>query len=108
MRLRIRINVDFPHPDGPISAVTVPGKKSMETSSITCLSPNQAWIFLASMPVPAMWWVSLEAECDAATFAKWGRSIIGNEIAGVFALKGKGLNVRDASVNQLLNKFGIF
>ena len=42
IRLRIRRNVDFPHPDGPMSAVTVAAGIDSETSSRTRLSPNQA------------------------------------------------------------------
>lgn len=40
---------------------------------------------------------------SAKTFALWGRSIVGPEKFGVFPLKGKLLNVRDASVHQLMN-----
>lgn len=40
---------------------------------------------------------------SAMTFALWGRSIVGPERFGVFPLKGKLLNVRDASVSQLMN-----
>ena len=40
---------------------------------------------------------------SAMTFAVWGRSVVGPERFGVFPLKGKLLNVRDASVTQLLN-----
>lgn len=40
---------------------------------------------------------------SAKTFAIWGRSVVGNERFGVFPLKGKLLNVRDATVQQLLN-----
>jgi DNA topoisomerase-2 len=40
---------------------------------------------------------------SAQTFALWGRSIVGNEKFGVFPLKGKLLNVRDATVQQLMN-----
>ena len=40
---------------------------------------------------------------SASTFAKWGRNVMGNERFGVFPLKGKILNVRDASVQQLIN-----
>jgi DNA topoisomerase-2 len=40
---------------------------------------------------------------SAATFAKWGRAIIGPENYAVFPLKGKCLNVRDASTTQLIN-----
>lgn len=39
---------------------------------------------------------------SAATFAKWGRAVVGPEKYGVFALKGKVLNVRDASISQLI------
>lgn len=40
---------------------------------------------------------------SAMTFAIWGRSIVGNEKYGVFPMKGKCLNVRDASIDQLTN-----
>jgi DNA topoisomerase-2 len=40
---------------------------------------------------------------SACTFAKWGRGIIGVEKYGVYPLKGVGLNVRDASISQLIN-----
>lgn len=40
---------------------------------------------------------------SAMTFALWGRSIVGPEKFGVFPLKGKLLNVRDASNSQLMN-----
>ncbi len=40
---------------------------------------------------------------SAMTFAVWGRSVVGNEKYGIFPLKGKVLNVRDASVDQLTN-----
>lgn len=40
---------------------------------------------------------------SAMTFALWGRSIVGPDRFGVFPLKGKLLNVRDASVTQLIN-----
>jgi DNA topoisomerase-2 len=40
---------------------------------------------------------------SAKTFALWGRSVVGPERFGVFPLKGKLLNVRDATVQQLLN-----
>lgn len=40
---------------------------------------------------------------SAKTFAMWGRSIVGSEKMGIFPLKGKVINVRDASVQQLLN-----
>lgn len=40
---------------------------------------------------------------SAMTFAMWGRSVIGPEMYGVFPLKGKILNVRDASISQLAN-----
>ena len=48
------MNVDLPHPDGPINAVTVPRGNSIEISSRTCFEPNQACTFLASRPVPAI------------------------------------------------------
>lgn len=40
---------------------------------------------------------------SAMTFALWGRSIVGPERWGVFPLKGKVLNIRDATVSQLMN-----
>jgi DNA topoisomerase-2 len=40
---------------------------------------------------------------SAKTFAMWGRAIIGPEKYGVFPLKGKLLNVRDATISQLIN-----
>src|SRR5215470_8043217 len=42
IRLRIRRNVDFPQPDGPISAVIVPACIASETRSSTLFWPNQA------------------------------------------------------------------
>lgn len=39
---------------------------------------------------------------SAKTFAMWGRSIVGPEKYGVMPLKGKSLNVRDASISQLI------
>jgi DNA gyrase/topoisomerase IV subunit B len=40
---------------------------------------------------------------SAMTFALWGRSIVGPDCLGVFPLKGKVLNIRDATVSQLMN-----
>ena len=40
---------------------------------------------------------------SAKTFAMWGRSVVGAERYAAYPLKGKVLNVRDASVQQLLN-----
>jgi DNA topoisomerase-2 len=40
---------------------------------------------------------------SAMTFALWGRSVVGPDGLGVYPLKGKGLNVRDATVSQLMN-----
>lgn len=40
---------------------------------------------------------------SAKTFAMWGRSVVGNERFGIFPLKGKAINVRDATVSQLMN-----
>ena len=39
---------------------------------------------------------------SAKTFAMWGRGIVGPDRYGVFPLKGKVLNVRDASISQLI------
>ena len=44
----MRRKVDFPQPDGPISAVTVAGGTDMVTSSSTLVSPNQAETSTAS------------------------------------------------------------
>lgn len=38
---------------------------------------------------------------SAATFAKWGRSVVGPEKYAVYPLRGKVLNIRDASIAQL-------
>lgn len=40
---------------------------------------------------------------SAATFAIWGRTIVGSTNYGIFPLKGKLLNVRDATNTQLMN-----
>lgn len=40
---------------------------------------------------------------SANAFAKIGRSVLGNDKIGAFPLRGKLLNVRDATVSQLLN-----
>ena len=40
---------------------------------------------------------------SAMTFAMWGRSIVGPEKTGIWPLKGKLLNIRDATSSQLLN-----
>jgi DNA topoisomerase-2 len=40
---------------------------------------------------------------SAKSFALAGRSVVGNEKYGVYPLKGKALNVRDATVSQLIN-----
>lgn len=39
---------------------------------------------------------------SAKTFAMWGRSVVGTEKFGAFPLKGKCLNIRDATVQQLV------
>ncbi len=39
---------------------------------------------------------------SAKTFAMWGRSIVGPEKYGIMPLKGKVLNIRDASIAQLI------
>src|SRR5262245_58245548 len=41
MRLRLRKNVDFPHPDGPINATTEHSGMVSETSYSACVSPYQ-------------------------------------------------------------------
>lgn len=40
---------------------------------------------------------------SAMTFSLWGRSVIGPERYGTWPLKGKVLNIRDASASQLMN-----
>jgi DNA topoisomerase-2 len=40
---------------------------------------------------------------SAKTFALWGRSVVGTDKYGVYPLKGKVLNVRDATTQQLIN-----
>ena len=40
---------------------------------------------------------------SAKTFALWGRAVVGPERFGAFPLRGKLLNVRDATVQQLIN-----
>jgi DNA topoisomerase-2 len=40
---------------------------------------------------------------SAKTFAMWGRPIVGHEKTGIFPLRGKLLNTRDATVQQLIN-----
>src|SRR5271157_2778278 len=49
-RFRIRRNVDFPQPDGPIRAVTWPASMDSETRSSTLLEPNHALTLVASRP----------------------------------------------------------
>ncbi len=39
IRLSVRRKVDFPHPDGPMSAVTERGSITIETSSTARKSP---------------------------------------------------------------------
>jgi DNA topoisomerase-2 len=39
---------------------------------------------------------------SAKTFAMWGRSVVGPERYAVFPLKGKVLNIRDATISQLI------
>jgi DNA topoisomerase-2 len=40
---------------------------------------------------------------SASKFAKDGKAVIGNDYYGVYSLKGKCLNVRDATTSQLIN-----
>jgi len=40
---------------------------------------------------------------SAKTFAMWGRSVVGPEKYAVFPLRGKCLNIRDATISQLIN-----
>lgn len=48
MRLRILKKVDFPQPEGPMSAVTLRGSISRLTRSRTLLLPNHALTFVAT------------------------------------------------------------
>ena len=50
MRFNVRKKVDFPHPDGPISAVTSSGRITRFTPSSTFFSPNQQDTFRAESP----------------------------------------------------------
>src|SRR5215212_7098058 len=49
IRLSVRMNVDLPHPDGPMSAVTDFGSMVRVTSSMARNDPYQALTWLASM-----------------------------------------------------------
>ena len=51
--LIVRIKVDLPQPDGPISAVTVPAPKFKLMSESTWCFPNQACTPRVSSPVPS-------------------------------------------------------
>ena len=51
----MRKNVDFPQPDGPISAVTSPGFMVSDTRSSTLCSPNQADTSRLSSPTSGPW-----------------------------------------------------
>src|ERR1700677_156285 len=48
IRLRIRRKVDFPHPEGPISAVTLPPCMGSEIRSSTLCEPNHALTLVAT------------------------------------------------------------
>src|SRR4051794_26589590 len=49
MRFKLRRNVDFPQPDGPIIAVTCLGSIVMSTSARACVDPYQAFSPSTSM-----------------------------------------------------------
>ncbi len=49
----MRRNVDLPQPEGPISAVTLPGSMVSDTRSRTLWSPNQAETRSASSFAPS-------------------------------------------------------
>src|SRR5215213_5865037 len=53
MRLSVRMNVDFPQPEGPMSAVTCFGSMDSVTSSTALKEPYQALTWLASMRITA-------------------------------------------------------
>ena len=50
IRFKIRRNVDFPHPDGPINAVTDAAGIANDTRSNTLFDPNHADTPTASNP----------------------------------------------------------
>src|ERR1700683_4959452 len=50
IRLRTRRNVDLPHPDGPISAVTLLGSMTRLIRSSTLFEPNQALTSVVRRP----------------------------------------------------------
>src|SRR5258705_11347119 len=49
MRLRVRMNVDLPQPDGPMSAVTCLGSSESVTPSMAFVLPYQAERSVTSM-----------------------------------------------------------
>ena len=55
IRFKMRRNVDLPHPEGPIRAVTDAGGTDSETSSRTWVSPNQAETSTASSRAASGW-----------------------------------------------------
>ena len=62
MRFKMRRNVDFPQPEGPISAVTSFGRIASETRSKTLRDPNQALIESATSAEPRRALKPLEAK----------------------------------------------
>ncbi len=70
------MNVDFPHPLGPMTAVTARGSAAIETSCRTWFDPNHAFssqtsILLTSADVPFCPWsaegIGRRGESGAAT-----------------------------------------
>ena len=57
----------MPQPDGPMSAVTVPGAKSSETSASAWCLPNHACTPRASSPVPIARALGTRGEAELAT-----------------------------------------
>ncbi len=52
MRFSVRKKVDFPQPEGPMRAVTVPVGKSSDISLTAWYLPNHACTLRASRPLP--------------------------------------------------------
>ena len=76
MRLRMRKNVDLPHPDGPINAVTCPGFMDSEIRSRTLLFPNHALTSRATRP--AGWLRPGPNSPGAARGVDWNVATVGD------------------------------
>ena len=76
IRLRILRNVDFPQPEGPMSAVTLRGSMTRLTRSRTLLLPNHALTFVACSdagPTAA----SIETRRWAGACDRWSMVVMG-------------------------------